>query len=59
MQERLSLDEDQVAELRDLMLERQRALRETRDARGALRQAALDRDPTLSHLNERLAEKCN
>ncbi len=58
MRERLSLDEDRVAQLRDLMQERQRALRETRDARRVLRQAALDRDPTLSRLNERLAAEC-
>ncbi len=56
MQERLFLDEDQIAQIRELMQARQRALRETRDARSALRQAALDRDPTLGHLNEQLAQ---
>jgi hypothetical protein len=52
MQERLSLTEDQLALLHDLMLERQVTLREIRDARQSLKQAALNRDPALSHFHD-------
>ncbi|MGP0063895.1 MAG: hypothetical protein ACLQGP_09905 [Isosphaeraceae bacterium] len=55
MQERLYLSEDQVAEILELMQERRQSMRETRDARNALRESALDRDPALGRLKEQLA----
>ena len=56
LQERLNLNEDQVAMLRELLQERRQTQRATRDAANARRQAALDRDPTLRRLREQMAQ---
>jgi hypothetical protein len=54
LQEKLYLNEEQVARLRDLIQERRRALRAAREARNAAREAALDRDPSLVRLEGQL-----
>jgi hypothetical protein len=54
IQKRLLLDEEQTAQIRALMLERRRALRETRNARGTLKQAALDRKMIEKRFNAAL-----